>query len=367
MASTDGPTTRRRVVIGVVVVVVAVGVGAGVVGLVEHGRDAHPAANTQVALQTTTVQRTDLSNSESFAGNLGYGGQQDLKGTGQGVLTKLPEPGDVATRGQALYRVNDQPVPVFFGGTPMFRKLDATSPTPVKGDDVTVVADNLRALGYHVGTASDRGTTFTATLAKAVKAWQQDIGLTPTGTLDVGQVVVLPGPVRVNSVTAALGDPVAGDLMSITSTTKVVTMPVDPTEIGTITTGTAVTIVRPDNRSVPGTVASISTTVQGGAQPGGDSAGQTTAPTITVTVTPTDQKDVADLDSAAVQVRITTQTHKGVLAVPVGALVALREGGYAVQLPGGALTAVRTGMFANGLVEVSGPGVSEGERVVTTS
>jgi hypothetical protein len=56
-----------------------------------------------------------------------------------------------------------------------------------------------------------------------------------------------------------------------------------------------------------------------------------------------------------------------VLAVPVGALVALSEGGYAVQLTGNRLVAVETGMFAKGMVEVTGDGIAEGDEVVTTS
>jgi len=51
----------------------------------------------------------------------------------------------------------------------------------------------------------------------------------------------------------------------------------------------------------------------------------------------------------------------------VSALLALREGGYALQRPDGTLVAVRTGMFAGGLVEVSGKGLAEGSKVVTAS
>ncbi|WP_236584086.1 hypothetical protein [Streptomyces sp. MBT53] len=51
----------------------------------------------------------------------------------------------------------------------------------------------------------------------------------------------------------------------------------------------------------------------------------------------------------------------------MSALVALREGGYAVQRPDGTLIAVATGMFAGGLVEVSGTGLTAGTKVVTAS
>jgi hypothetical protein len=53
--------------------------------------------------------------------------------------------------------------------------------------------------------------------------------------------------------------------------------------------------------------------------------------------------------------------------VPVAALLALREGGHAVRIAGGPLVAVDTGMFAMGLVEVSGQGLTAGTKVVTAS
>jgi hypothetical protein len=100
------------------------------------------------------------------------------------------------------------------------------------------------------------------------------------------------------------------------------------------------------------------------AEEGGDSNGP---PKLAVTVTLDDPKKVAELDSAEVQVDFVAETHPAVLAVPVGALVALSEGGYAVQLAGAGLVAVETGMFARGLVEVTGTGIAEGTDVVTTS
>jgi hypothetical protein len=56
-----------------------------------------------------------------------------------------------------------------------------------------------------------------------------------------------------------------------------------------------------------------------------------------------------------------------VLAVPVGALLALSGGGYALQRPDGALIAVRTGLFAGGMVQVSGSGLTAGLHVDTAS
>ncbi|QUQ67606.1 peptidoglycan-binding protein [Kutzneria sp. CA-103260] len=353
--------TRRRAVIGIAVLVVVVGAVLGVAVIDSRHGSAASVTATPPSAQTVAVKRMDLSNGQSFGGTLGFGAPQAVKGAGSGVVTKLPKIGDVAAQGKALYWVNDKPVPVFFGDTPLFRKLDG--PT-VKGADVAVVAQNLKALGYSVGILpkDPQETAFTPAVAAALKKWEKNAGLDDTGTLDVGQVLVLAGPMRVNSVTAQLGDPVAGDLLTVTSTQKVVTMPVDATEVGQIKTGAAVTIIRPDNKTVTAKVTAISTTVDGG-----DKQQNTGPPKLNVTVTPDDPSTLSDLDAASVQVQVTTSVHKGVLAVPVGALVALREGGYAVQTVDGKYHAVQTGMFANGMVEISGDGVAEGLKVVTTS
>jgi hypothetical protein len=80
-----------------------------------------------------------------------------------------------------------------------------------------------------------------------------------------------------------------------------------------------------------------------------------------------DPNAVRSLDTAPVRVQFSTDTRRGVLAVPVGALLALSEGGYALQTDQNTLIRVTVGLFARGMVEVSGPGLGEGTRVVTTS
>jgi hypothetical protein len=71
-----------------------------------------------------------------------------------------------------------------------------------------------------------------------------------------------------------------------------------------------------------------------------------------------------------VDVSITTNSAAGVLVVPVNALVALANGGYAVEVVEASgvhqLVAVSVGLFddAAGLVEVNGAGLAVGEHVV---
>ncbi|MFB9902352.1 peptidoglycan-binding protein [Allokutzneria oryzae] len=343
---------RRIVVVALVAVA-----GLGGTAFFVYGGPEPPPPPAAAPVRTTTVRLADLANTQSFSGTLGFGAAQSVKGTGPGVVTKLPTVGDVAARGKPLYWVDGRPVPVFFGDTPLFRKIDTVG---VKGDDVAMVADNLAALGFKVGA---QRSTVTPALLDALKKWQVKAGLDVTGTLEAGQAAVVAGPVRVNSVAAQLGDPAAGPLLTVTSTAKIVTMPVDAGEIGVITTGAPVTVVLPTAKEVPARVTAVSSTVDGGDTKaiGGP------PPKINVTVTPDDAAGVAQLDLASVRVRVTTEERKAVLTVPVGALVALREGGYAVQQPDNQLKAVETGMFAKGLVEISGPGITAGLPVVTTS
>jgi hypothetical protein len=120
-------------------------------------------------------------------------------------------------------------------------------------------------------------------------------------------------------------------------------------------------VTLPSGADAAGTVTTI-TTVEG--------EGTENTPTQTATITIDDQAAVATLDSGPVQVTVITDTRQGVLAVPVTALLALGEGGYALQVVNRGkttLVGVRTGLFAGDLVEVTGNGLTEGMHVVRAS
>lgn len=139
-----------------------------------------------------------------------------------------------------------------------------------------------------------------------------------------------------------------------------VTLSVEVADAVALRAGTPVAVELPDAKEVPAKVTAVSH-----APPAENS--QSNQQKLDVVVVPDRPADVADLDPAPVQVKITTESRTGVLVVPVEALIALREGGYAVQLPGGRLRAVQTGMYARNKVEVTGAGVTEGLEVVIAS
>ncbi|GAB1692368.1 hypothetical protein KRM28CT15_41710 [Krasilnikovia sp. M28-CT-15] len=199
----------------------------------------------------------------------------------------------------------------------------------------------------------------TSGLIAAIKRWQTDTGLAVTGTIAVGDVEVLPGAIRVQSVEVQPGSPANAPLMSVTSTRKVITVAAEPADAGSIDRGDRVTVALPDDRTAAARVLAVGRAL---APADGDGS----PPKLTVTMTVDDPKTIAKLDAADVEVRVAGRTVKDVLAAPVEALVALTEGGYAVQGPHG-LVAVRTGMFADGWVEITGAGLTEGTTVVVAS
>jgi len=338
---------RSRAIAGALAVATLIG-GVGAL-VVLRPRPAAVAATAGPALATTTIRRTDLSDSRLVGGTLGYGAPHAVKGAGPGVVTKLPAVGAKVRRGTVLYRVDDQPVVVLYGDTPLFRPIDKPGLT---GRDVRELRHNLTALGYH-STARD-GDVADASLLDALRRWQKDLELPAPGALRPGQAVVVSGAGRVSAITAGLGDPAAGPLLSITSTAKVVTVPMSPADASALHSGLKVAITLPDGKAVPGRISTISPVV----------AADDEQPKMNVSVRP--DKPIGSFESAPVQVRFTTISRKAVLAVPVGALIALREGGYAVQRPDGTLIAATVGLFAGGMVQISGPGLSDGTTVVTT-
>lgn len=69
---------------------------------------------------------------------------------------------------------------------------------------------------------------------------------------------------------------------------------------------------------------------------------------------------------ASVDVELVSESRNDVLSVPVMALLALAEGGFAIEVVTGRTTAlvpVETGLFGSGRVGISGHGLAEGIRV----
>jgi membrane fusion protein, multidrug efflux system len=331
--------------------VAAAGAAAVVAAGLPSGAE-DPAEASTPPPSTAPVTRQTLVDTESMDGELGYGDTTQHKTRLSGTVTALAAAGSVVGRGQALYRIDDDPVVLLYGSLPAYRTLSAGD----SGRDVKQFERNLWALGYR-GFTVDK--SYTSATADAVREWQDDLGLSETGTVDPARIVYAPGKVRVDSREAARGDVVqpGAAVLSTTGTGRVATVSLDVSSERLARKGAPVTVTLPDGKEVKGKIVDVETVVT-------PAEGQQEAST-TFDVTVGGFSSGA-LDQAAVTVDFTAATREDVLTVPVAALLALAEGGYGVEIVEGGtsrIVAVETGLFADGRVEVSGGGLADGMTV----
>jgi hypothetical protein len=357
---------RRWAVVAVVLVVIAcvVAVAAGVFD--GSGGGVGPQANGS-ATSLQTVTRRSLSETTQFNGTLGYAGSYTVLAPAHGTVTWLPQVGQVVRQGQVVYRVDDAPVVLLYGRTPAYRPL-AEGTT---GKDVAQLNHDLVALGWadpaDVDTAWDE---FSWATRAGVETLQQHLGVAQTGEVPLGDAVFLPAAARVTTLQAGLGAPAAGPVLSASSTARTVTVALDPDLQSEVTAGDRVTITLPDGSTTPGRVSSVGKVATAPAPSSGGSGGSDSGPTVPLQVRPIDPKATGSLDEALVEVAITDRTVRGVLAVPVSALLARAGDRYAVEVVARDgthhLVPVRLGLFddAAGMVQASGAGLAAGQRVV---
>lgn len=366
---------------------VAAAVGAGVVGTVTlGGARAAPASAPPPAFSTAKIRLTDLATTTLTEATLGYAAGQPVVNLLTGTYTWFPAPGQIIEAGQALYRVDDQPVILMTGAIPAWRPF---TPGMTNGRDITELQANLITLGDASGLLTTPDGSFGAATQAAVERWQHACGLPVTGQVPLGQVVFLPGAVRVGAADESTGDAASpgSTPYQVTTATRSVTVPYS-SNLPPVSVGERLSIVLPSNADTPGIIAAIGPPPAAGAGSSGGSAGSdgsgssgdsaassgssgsgNSGVSAQLTVTPLQPGQTGTEDNVPVQVALTVQSVHHVLAVPVTALLALSGGGYGVQLvlPSGAhrLIGVSTGLFAGGLVQVSGPGIADGARVVT--
>jgi multidrug efflux system membrane fusion protein len=335
-----------------------------------------PAASRALPPATAKVTRTTLVETKKLPGTLGYGDPAPVSAAQTGTLTWIAPVGSTVERGKPLFKLDERPVVALYGSLPLYRTLR----TGVKGTDVKQFEENLSKLGYTGFTVDE---TYTAATAEAARSWQAGLGLTATGAVEPGQLVVTPGAVRVAEHTGRVGGVIGGDtgggasVLSYTGTTRLVTVGLEVADQALAAKGRTVTVTAPGRGPVKGRISQVGTVAtapeqtsnapgdQASNAPGGSNSTASDA-RLEVTVTIADQKKLGSLDAAPVDVDFVSQARAGVLAVPVAALLALPKGGYGVQIVEGGATrivAVRTGMFAAGRVEISGDGIAEGVTV----
>ena len=231
----------------------------------------------------------------------------------------------------------------------------------VSGDDVAQLESALVGLGFDADGAMTVDGEFTVETETAVIAWQRSTGADDDGVVHLGEVVFLPGPVRIGEQLLDVGSSVGpgAAVLATSSTTTLITLDLPTEDRDAMEVGDRLPVTLPDDTPATGTVTSISDVATTG--PDGES-------TFEVIITIEDAAVAAGFDETPVDVDTVSDEALDVLAVPVTALLALAEGGYAVEVDGGGgqtrLVAVDPGLYADGLVEIDASGIGEGDLVV---
>ena len=312
-------------------------------------------------LNVAEVARRDLVQTKTFEAILDYGDLRSFPTNTTGIVTELPEAGEIINFGDALYAVDGEPVLLFEGDIPQHRAfhVDMTD-----GADVEQLERNLTDFGYADAVDLTVDTDFTYVTADVVEEMQSQLGIEETGRIELGRVVFSPSPIRVGSVNVELGQSVNPqvNVVSVTESEQRITLDLEAEDLLLLPADTEVDIELPDGTVVAGRVSEVAavatqTTTQQGAA--GD-------PTIEITIVFADGEPNDVFDAAPVDIIVTEEVSVDVLTVPVPALIALAGGGHAVELivdGGTQLIGVELGDFVDDLVEIRGD-VQAGDRVV---
>ena len=229
----------------------------------------------------------------------------------------------------------------------------------VSGADVLQLEQALDRLGFNANATMVVDEVFTSETRDSLVEWQSATGQEPDGVLHVGDVVVVEAGVRVIAELAAVGVTASPGtaLLDVADVEQIVSFDLDAADQSLVDEGDRVTVVLPDNAELAGVVEEIATTA---------TTTQDGSTTFAVTVRLDDPAAVGNLTEAPVDVEVVGSSVSDVLAVPVSALVALSDGGYAIEADSGSgfrLVSAEPGFFADGLVEIDVAGVDVGDLV----
>ncbi len=240
--------------------------------------------------------------------------------------------------------------------------VSVSTGAPTSGADVRQLKEALVDLGYDADGALVADGIYSIETNQAVLAFQAAAGLEPDGIINLGEVIFRPGKVRIINQLVTVGSEIGAGfaVLDVSLSDKMVRVDLPADEQGILSVGDAVTVEMPDLTEVPATVVFVSQT----ATPAADGSA-----TFEVRIELDDPSVAAGLDEAPVDVIVVSDSVEDVMAIPVSALVALLEGGYAVEVDAGGehvqLVAVEVGFFStNNMIEIVSGALEPGDRVV---
>ena len=269
----------------------------------------------------------------------------------------------------AVHSEISRPLHVMYGDVPAYRNMT----TGLQGDDVRQLEESLAELGFGDADAFEADGIFDEHTAAAVRRWQQTTGQHVDGTVGTADVLFVAGPSQVGAWAAGveLGQelevgrtlatltvvetPGSGDL----ATTQRVAASLPLSDRDLVSEGITVNVELPDDTDIAGLVSEINPSPVLDAQTGEN--------VVELTILLSEPASPVWI-GATVTVEITETLISDALVVPATALVALVEGGNAVEVMSAdgtsRLVGVETGLFVDGDVEVTSGELAAGMRVV---
>ena len=275
----------------------------------------------------------------------------------EGTATAVASEGDVLDHGDTMFTVEGDPVTLFVTDVPFYRTLDLGS----TGNDVRVLEASLKEFGFDADGDLTIDGVFDEATKTALVAWQRSINAPVDGVLNIGEVMVTEDPIRIAEAHISIGSTVKQGTVIFTPSTSTsvvsVRLPADDQEL--LVLGDPVNVIMPNGDDEAATVTSVGTVAI---------RSQEYGTYFEVEITLAQQGAATGLDEAPVDVEAINDRAENVLAVPVTALLALAEGGYAVEVDAGngttSLVGVEVGMYADGSVEIISDDLEAGTRVV---
>jgi peptidoglycan hydrolase-like protein with peptidoglycan-binding domain len=288
-------------------------------------------------------------------------------------ISNIVAEGTAITTGTVLFKQNGYPVAAIEGDPSTLPALTRTlSASSADGIDVKMLETMLHAGGFDKAAALTIDDHFDTNTGKALAAWWKSLGITAdaaTVSLPPGSFVVVPGGLYAGKALVADGGATVGNQVVLPLTTAsrqiTTTAPVGDT---TFTLGAHIEVLYPDNTTGTGTIVKVGTVASNASNTPG--ATPTVPITLDVDKVPTTYDTFVQIP---VTLRVVSQEQKGALVVPVSALVALAEGGFAVEVVDSTnadntvvshLIPVTAGIYANGFVSITGDQVKDGLTVV---
>ncbi|HDH02999.1 MAG TPA: hypothetical protein ENH15_01980 [Actinobacteria bacterium] len=310
---------------------------------------------TTVQFETEAVQLRNLTDSKDFDGQVKFGAEWSLPIKLEGTVTARHPKGTVVKAGEPLIWVNAKAAFFAYGDTPLYRELSKVETTGgqrlMQGDDVTQLQEFLLAQGYNDKERLEVDGVFGHSTERAVKAWQKANGFDETGKITASQLIFVPEDLRISS------EPRVGSVfaeLTVSESDQKLIVSASRRDAKYLKEGARVDIVVDPTTTIAGVVSAVTEVTD-------SESGETK---LEATITPDDP--LPDSTTTATVTGTATSIDDAV-TVSVRALVALSQGGYALEVDlGGGKTELRkieVGEILDGFAQISGD-VNAGDQVV---